>query len=323
MQERAMTAHPLPAAEAVPAPTPGLLQRSRKYVWRLWAERSIVGLLFLAASVATLATAAIFLTMLLNGWTFFEHVPLGEFLFGTQWAPDHEPGRFGSVPLLKGTMQIALGAVVIGVPLGVGAALFLSEFASSRVRRVLKPTLEVLAGIPSIVFGLLAVFVFGPWISDTFDTGFFTALSASLALAIMVIPIIAAISEDALRAVPQDLREGALALGATRWEATTRVVLPAAKSGITAAVILGFSRAIGETMVVTLAAGLIPTMGWNYLEPSQTITAFIANRAGGDLPAGSVPYLAIFALGLLLFLITFVINLIATYALAAQRRKFA
>lgn len=318
-----MTAHPLPASDAVRGPTPGLLQRSRKYMWRLWTERSIVALLFGAASVATLATAAIFLTMLLNGWSFFEQVSLWEFLFGTEWAPDYEPTRFGSVPLLKGTLQIALGAVVIGVPLGVGAALFLSEFASARVRRVLKPTLEILAGIPSIVFGLLAVFVFGPWISDTFQTGFFTALSASLALSIMVIPIIAAISEDALRAVPQDLREGALALGATRWEATTRVVLPAAKSGITAAVILGFSRAIGETMVVTLAAGLVPTMAWNYLEPSQTITAFIANRAGGDLPAGSVPYLAIFALGLLLFLITFVINLIATYALAAQRRKFA
>lgn len=306
---------------ASPPATP-TLQRSG-WTWHLWGERAVVAGLFVAASVATLATAAIFLVLMVNGWEFFHAVSLREFFFGTTWAPDFFPARFGSVPLVKGTFQIGLGAVALGLPLGVGTALFISEFASDRLRRVLKPAIEILAGIPSIIFGLVALFIFAPLIQSIWDTGTFTALAATLALAIMVVPIIASISEDALRAVPRELREASLAMGATRWETTWNVVLPAAKSGVTASVILGFSRALGETMVVTLAAGLLPNLSWNYLEPTQTITAFIANRAGGDLPTGSIPYLAIFALGALLFVITFVINLVAETILAAQRRKFA
>lgn len=305
-----------------PATTAPVLQREG-WTWHIWRERGIVGLMFLAASVATLATVAIFLTLMLNGWEFFRVVSLREFFFGTDWAPDFVPRRFGSLPLVKGTFQIALGAVAIGLPLGVGSALFISEFAGPRMRRILKPTLEVLAGIPSIVFGLVALFVFAPAIQAIWGTGTFTALAATLALGIMVVPIIAAISEDALRAVPQELREASLALGATRWETTWNVVLPAGRSGVTAAVILGFSRALGETMAVTLAAGLVTNMSWNYLEPTQTITAFIANRAGGDLPTGSVEYLAIFALGAVLFVLTFIINLVAEAILSKQRRKFA
>jgi phosphate transport system permease protein len=188
----------------------------------------------------------------------------------------------------------------------------------------LKPAIEILAGIPSIVFGLVALFVISPIIRQLFPgTGVFNAASAAIALGVMVVPVIAAISEDALRAVPRELREGAFALGATRWETAWNVVLPAARSGVIASIILGFSRAIGETMAVTLAAGLVPNMSWNFLEPTQTITAFIANRAGGDLPTGSIEYRAIFALGLVLFVITFAVNLIAQFSLAAQRRKFA
>lgn len=309
----------------MPPETPAVnlpgLQRAG-WGWHVWKERGIVTLLFCAASVATLATVAIFLTLMVNGWDFFRAVSMKEFFFGTEWAPDFNPRHFGSVPLVKGTFQIALGAIALGIPLGVGSALFISEFAGPRARSILKPTIEILAGIPSIVFGLIALFIVAPLIQQAFDTGTFTALGASLALGIMVIPIIAAISEDALRAVPIELREASLALGATRWETTWSVVLPAAKSGVTASVILGFSRAIGETMVVTLAAGFVSNMSWNYLEPTQTITAFIANRAGGDLPTGSIEYLAIFALGAVLFVITFSINLIAEYVLAAQRRKF-
>jgi phosphate transport system permease protein len=312
---------PTPATTTTNAPpTVGLL-RTGTATLRGVFERVIVGFLFLSAAVASIATAAIFFTLLVNGLDFFHAVSWKEFLFGTQWAPDF--GHFGSLPLLKGTFQIAIGAILLGIPLGVGTAVYLSEFASPRARSILKPTIELLAGIPSIIFGLVALFIIGPVISDLFDTGLFTALSASIALGVMVVPIIAAVSEDALRAVPRDLREGALALGATNWEATTRIVVPAAKSGIIASIILGFGRAIGETMVVTMAAGLRPNLTWDYREQAQTVTAYIANRAGGDLPQGSIEYLSIFAVGIVLFVITFIINIIAAFTLAAQRRRFA
>lgn len=309
--------HPT-AQEALP---PARLLRTRGALLRHATERAIVGTLFLAAAAATIATAAIFFTLLVNGLEFLKAVPPGEFLLGRSWAPDF--GSFGALPLLKGTLQVAVGAVLLGIPMGVGTAIYLSEFASPRARAILKPTIELLAGIPSIIFGLVALFIIGPIISDWFNSGIFTALSASLALGVMVVPIIATISEDSLRAVPRDLREAALALGATKWESTTRTVIPAARSGLSAAVILGFGRAIGETMVVTLAAGLRPTLDWNYLEQTQTVTAYIANRAGGDLPQGSIEYVSIFAVGIVLFVFTFIINILAEFALAAQRRKFA
>lgn len=313
---------PAAAVRAAP-PAEGNALRSRRYLANALAERGIVLVLFLSASVATLATVAIFWTMASNGWDFFRAVPLREFLLGDTWAPDFTPRHYGIRPLLVGTLKIAFGAALIGVPLGVGAALYSSEFASPRARRIIKPTIEILAGIPSIVFGIVALFIIGPFIQELFGLStVFSALSATIALGIMVIPIISSISEDALRAVPRELREGAMALGSTRWEAAWKVTLPAARSGITAATILGFSRAIGETMAVTLAAGLVPNNSWSLLEPSQTITAFIANRAGGDLPTGSIAYLSIFAVGLVLFLITFAINLVAQVILARYRRRF-
>ena len=287
-------------------------------------ERAIVLFLFTSAAVAGFATLAIFLTLLLNGVGFFREVSIVEFLFGTTWAPDFFPRHFGSVPLLKGTFYIGLGAALIGVPVGVGTAIYLSEFAPDRIRRFLKPAIELLAGIPSIIFAIIAIYLVSPFLKDLFGerVGFQNALSAMIMLGVMVIPIITTIAEDALRAVPRDIREGSYALGATKWETTWRSVVPSASSGITAAVLLGFSRAIGETMVVVLAAGNVPNMSFNVFEPSQTITAFIANRAAGDLPTGSVEYLAIFAVGTVLFLITFAINVVAQYVLARQRRKF-
>lgn len=320
MAPETLTASAVPPAAA----SPGLALRSQRFLVKLWVERSIVGLLFAAASVATLATVAIFWTMADNGWDFFQRVSLNEFLLGKTWAPDFAPERYGLRPLLTGTLKIALGAAAIGVPFGVGSALYVSEFASPRARSILKPAIEILAGIPSIVFGIIALFVIGPFIQDLFHLStVFSALAATLALAIMVVPIICSIAEDALRAVPRELREAAMALGSTKWEATWQVVLPAARSGISAATILGFSRAVGETMVVTMAAGLVPSNSWSYLVPSQTITAFIANRAAGDLPGGSVAYLSIFAVGLALFVVTFSINLAAEFILARYRRRFA
>lgn len=285
-------------------------------------ERAIVLLLFLSAGVAAIATLGIFLTLVLNGVDFFREVSLIEFLFGTTWAPDFFPRRFGSVPLLKGTFLIGVGASLIGMPIGVGTAIYLSEFAHDRVRRVVKPAIELLAGIPSIIFGIVAIFVVSPFLQRAFGAPVFNAANATLMLGVMVIPIITTLAEDALRAVPREIREASYALGSTKWETTWRSVVPSSSSGITAAVLLGFSRALGETMVVTLAAGLVPTMSLSYLEPTQTITAFIANRAGGDLPTGSVEYLSIFAVGTVLFLITFVINVVAQLVLARQRRLF-
>lgn len=310
---------------ALPGPVGSLaLKRTlRDRLTTLLVERTIVSVLFLSASVAVLATAAIFVILLYNGWEFFVAVPLVEFLTGATWAPDYVPRSFGSLPLVKGTFLIGFGAAVIGVPLGVGTAVYLAEFASDRTRAILKPAIELLAGIPSIVFGIVALFVISPIMTAFFGTPIFTAANATIVLGFMVLPIITTLAEDALRAVPRELREGALALGATKWEVTWGVVVPAAASGITAATILGFSRAIGETMAVTLAAGLVPTMSLSYFEPTQTITAFIANRASGDLPTGSVEYLSLFALGFVLFIITFVINVVAEILLARQRRRYA
>lgn len=285
-------------------------------------ERAIVAFLFLSASVAAITTVGIFLTLAFNGVDFFREVSIVEFLFGTKWAPDFFPREFGSVPLLKGTFLIGIGASVIGVPIGIGTAIYLSEFAPDRVRRIVKPAIELLAGIPSIIFGIVAIFVISPFLQENFGAPVFNAANATIMLGVMVIPIITTLAEDSLRAVPREIREGSYALGATKWETTWRSVVPGASSGITAAVLLGFSRAIGETMVVTLAAGLVSNLSLSYLEPTQTITAFIANRAGGDLPTGSIEYLSIFAVGTVLFLITFVINIIAQGVLARQRRKF-
>lgn len=299
-----------------------LVRHSADRLASVMGERLIVGALFLAASVATLTTVAIFLVFILNGADFFREVPITDFLFGTTWAPDFFPRQFGSVPLVKGTFMIGLGAAAIGMPIGIGTAIYLSEFAPDRIRSVLKPAIELLAGVPSIVFGIVAIFVISPILQAQFGAEVFNAANATIVLGVMVVPIITTLSEDALRAVPRELREGALALGATKLETTMGVVVPAAASGLTAATLLGFSRAIGETMAVTLAAGLVPTLTWDYLQPTQTITAFIANRAGGDLPTGSVEYLSIFAIGLLLFVITFAINVVAVFVLARQRRRY-
>ncbi len=275
-------------------------------------ETLILLLLFIAASIAVAISAAIIYTLADGSIDFFSSGEVGvfEFLTGDKWAPSGGRPKFGVLPLLAGTTMIAGGALLIGAPLGIGAAVYLSEFAGSRTRSILKPIIEVLAGIPSIVYGFFALLVISPIFQEHFGAEYFNAISAIVVLAIMILPIVVSISDDAMKAVPMELREASYAMGATRWETATRVVIPSASSGIIASLLLGLGRALGETMVVALAAGSIAKYHWNPFEGVQTMTAYIAQVATGDIPPG-VGVDAAYAVGLLLFIITFIVNLIA------------
>lgn len=312
---------------AAPSATPrrtagGLIRSAGAASAARWGERAIEATLFACAAVAVVVTLAIAFVLVGNSVTFFRDVSLWEFLTGTTWNPDIPPESFGVLPLVNGTLMVTLGASLLAVPLGIATAIYLSEFAHPRVRLVLKPAIELLAGIPSIAFGLFAILVVSPILQDSLDASVFNALNAVIVLAFMVMPIVTTLSEDALRAVPQELRAGALALGATRWEVTRQVVVPAALSGIVAGVLLGFSRAIGETMAVALAAGARPQMGLNFLESVQTMTAFIAQRAQGDVAQQGPSYYSLFAVGLLLFVITFAVNVLAGRILRRYREEY-
>jgi len=275
-------------------------------------EQVIVWLLFLTASIAVVVSAAIIYTLVEGSVDFFFNpaVDIFEFFTGSKWAPNGNNPSFGLLPLLSGTLLVAGGALLIGAPLGIGAALYLSEFAGKKVRSVAKPIIEVLAGIPSIVYGFFALLVISPILQQYFGASYFNAASAIIVMAIMVLPIIVSISDDSMKAVPKHLREASLAMGATKWETSVKVVMPAASSGIIASILLGLARALGETMVVVLAAGSIARLTLNPLEEVQTMTAYIAQVATGDIPPG-VAVSAAFAVGLVLFVITYIINLIA------------
>lgn len=290
---------------------------SRERAW----ETGVETLLLASASLAVIVTAGIFYVLLSNSIEFFREVSLWEFLTGTTWSPDIE-SLYGVLPLVNGTLLVTVGAAAIAVPLGLATAIYLSEFAHPRVRAVLKPAVELLAGIPSIAFGLFAILVVSPILQDRFGAEVFNAGNATIVLAFMVLPIVTTLSEDALRSVPQELRAGALALGATKWEVTKQVVVPAALSGIVAAILLGFSRAIGETMAVALAAGARPHMTLDFRESVQTMTAFIAQRAQGDLAQSGPSYHSLFAVGLLLFVITFGVNVLAQRFLRRYREVY-
>jgi phosphate transport system permease protein len=275
-------------------------------------EQIIVWLLFLTASIAVVVSAAIIYTLVEGSIGFFFNpaVNIFEFFTGTKWAPNGNNPSFGLLPLLSGTLLVAGGALLIGAPLGIGAALYLSEFAGKKVRTVAKPVIEVLAGIPSIVYGFFALLVISPILQQYFGASYFNAASAIIVMAIMVLPIIVSISDDSMKAVPKHLREASLAMGATKWETSVKVVMPAASSGIIASLLLGLARALGETMVVVLAAGSIARLTLNPFQEVQTMTAYIAQVATGDIPPG-VAVSAAFAVGLVLFVITYIINLIA------------
>jgi phosphate transport system permease protein len=274
-------------------------------------ETIIKGLLFLAATVSVVTTLGIIFSLLTETIRFFGEVPISDFLFGTEWSPLFSEPSFGVLPLLTGTLLIAAISLSVAIPLGLGAAIYLSEYARPRTRKTLKPILEVLAGVPTIVFGYFALTYFTPNIlNDVFHAGVpvFNALSAGIIMGFMVMPTIASISEDALSAVPSALREGAYGLGGNKLQVSTRVVFPAALSGIVAAVVLGISRAIGETMIVLVAAGQQPNLTANPKDPVETITTFIAATAKGDIAQGSTAYKTIFAVGMTLFVLTFLMN---------------
>lgn len=267
-----------------------------------------------AAGLSVVITIGIFVSLLIPSIAFFREVRPLEFLTGTRWAPTFSNADFGVVPLVTGTMWTTAIGLLIAVPTGLGAAVYLSEYAPDRVRRIFKPILEVLAGIPSVVYGYFALFFVAPvFLNDLLgiEVGTFSVLAAGLVLGIMIIPTVASLSEDSLSAVPQSLREGSYALGANTMRTTLRVVFPAAISGITASIVLALSRAVGETMIVALAAGTRAQVVTNPTDNGQTMTGFIAQTATGESTPGSLTYNTLFAVGLLLFVVTFVINIIA------------
>jgi phosphate transport system permease protein len=279
---------------------------------RRWGEAAVKGVLALCALVSVATTIGIVLALLLPSIEFFREVSIVDFLTGDRWAPLFEPASFGVQPLLVGTLTVTVWASLVALPFGLGAAVYLSEYASPRARSILKPALEVLAGIPTVVFGFFALTFFTPLLQDLgVDVGTFNVLAAGLVIGVLLIPTVASISEDAMTAVPQELRDGAYALGASRLQVSTRIVIPAAVSGIVASFVLAISRAIGETMVVLIVAGGIAQITLDPREPSQTMTAFIGATGIGDVPTGSIEYKTIFAVGLTLFVITFFMNMIS------------
>ena len=311
-----MTATTTPAPAGAQRQTLDLRRRRRP------GERVIESLLLLCGLVSVATTLAIIYTLVGNGLDFFRHFSFLDFVTGTQWQPKGSPQLFGVLPLLTGTLLVAGVALLVAVPLGLGAAAYLSEYARPRVRKVLKPLLEVLAGVPTVVYGYFALRTITPLLQEVADVGVFNALSAGLVMGIMIIPTIASLSEDAMRAVPQALREGAYGLGAGRRRTTTRVVIPAALSGIAASVILGISRAVGETMIVAVAAGSTPNLSLDVRESIQTMTGYIAQVSLGDSQQGTVDYQSIFAVGLTLFVITLVLNLLSQRFVARFRQVY-
>jgi phosphate transport system permease protein len=293
-----------------------------------WGERAIVAALFLCGMLSVATTAGIVIALAGPSIEFFQSVPIGEFLTGTQWSPLFAPPEFGVLPLVGATLVTTGCALAVCIPFGLGSAIYLSEYAGAGTRRVLKPVLEVLAGIPTVVYGFFALTFVTPLLREVWPVFLgdppqvFNALSAGLVMGVMILPTVASLSEDALSAVPQALREGAYALGGTKLEVSTRVAVPAALSGIVASFILGISRAVGETMIVLIAAGGTPNLSLDPTEAMQTMTAFIAAAGLGDQPTGSVGYKTIFAVGSALFIATLVMNVISIRLVRKYREVY-
>ena len=279
---------------------------------RRWGEDVVKVVLALCAFVSVATTVGIVVALFVPAIEFFSEISIVDFLTGTNWAPLFEPPAFGVLPLIAGTLLVTGCACLVCIPFGLGAAIYLSEYAKPRTRKFLKPALEVLAGIPTVVYGYFALTFVTPLLQDIgVGVGVFSALSAGLVVGVMLLPTVASVSEDSMSAVPRDLRDGAYALGSTRLHVSTRIVVPAAISGIIASFVLAISRAVGETMIVLIAAGGQPNWTWNPLDAVQTMTAFIAATGQGDVPTGSIEYKTIFAVGAALFVMTFVMNLFA------------
>ena len=288
------------------------------------SEVLVGAVLWTCGAISILTTVGIVLVLLQQAYVFFTQVPVTEFLFGTKWTALFTNPQFGVLPLVSGTLVIAAIAMLVAIPFGLMSAIYLSEYAPARVRDVLKPSLELLAGVPTIVYGFFAISFIRPEVLKPIfsEIGPFSALAAGLAVGIMTIPLVSSLSEDAMRAVPSSLREGGFALGATRVEVAWQIVVPAAFSGVVASFILAMSRAIGETMIVALASSGLAQLSANPLEPMQTMTAFIVQAFSGDMVVGTTPYLSLFAVGLLLFFITLLLNLFSQWAVGKFREVY-
>ncbi|MGM0874272.1 MAG: phosphate ABC transporter permease subunit PstC [Bacillota bacterium] len=287
-------------------------------------EKMVPGILFVLALISILTTIGIVLTLIFETVTFFSRVSIVEFLTSKEWYPFFEENAsYGIMALVSGTLLITVIAIIVAVPIGLASAIFLSEYASDRTRRIIKPILEVLAGIPTIVYGFFALTFVTPLLQKVLpEMSVFNALSPGIVVGIMIIPMIASLSEDAMSSVPRSMREGALALGATRFEVTMKVIVPAAMSGIVASFVLGISRAIGETMIVTLAGGATPNLTFNPTESIQTMTAYIVQVSSGDAGYGTTVYYSIYAVGMTLFLFTLIMNLLAQYISRRFREEY-
>ena len=280
-------------------------------------------LFFLCVLISLFTTAGILYSLLSQAIGFFFEVPLIDFLTGTRWAPILKPQAYGVLPLVCGTLLVAAIAAVVALPIGLATAIFLSEYAPDKIRRILKPLLEILAGVPTVVYGYFALTFVTPQLQKLVpDMLVFNALSAGLVMGIMIIPMVSSLSEDAMLAVPRSLRYAAYALGSTRLEVSLKVVVPAALSGIIASFIIAISRAIGETMLVTLAAGGTPRMTFNVFDSIQTMTAYIVQLSLGEAPHGSLEYNTIFAVGLLLFFMTLIMNVIGHLVVRRWREVY-
>ncbi len=310
------------AVDARREPGPGAWRRESR--GRIIRQQIIKGLLMACAYLSVLTTFGIVFVLIFETVNFFREVSIAEFLTSTKWSPAFTDPEFGIIVLICGTLLTTAVAIAFAVPVGLLAAIFLSEYASHRLRRWLKPALEVLAGVPTVVYGYFALTFVTPFLQETIfpNLQIFNALSAGLVMGVMIIPTIASVSEDAIYAVPRSLREGAYALGATRREVATRIVVPAALSGIVASVILGISRAVGETMIVAIAAGNLANLTYNPLESVQTMTAFIVQVASGDTATGTLTFNTIFAVGMTLFVMTLILNLISFWFVRRYREIY-
>ena len=295
----------------------------------LGRERFARSAVFVCAAVTVLTTGGIIAVLLIHAAEFFADWSVWDFLTGTQWSPAIEPVQYGVLPLVCGTLVITLGSAIIALPLGVAAAVYLSEYARPKVRAVVKPMLEILAGVPTVVYGYFALVYITPWLKNVFPSiSTFNTLSASIVVGIMIIPFVASISEDAIRAVPKSLRMAGYGLGATRFSVVVRVVIPAAFSGIIASFILALSRAIGETMAVTIAAGQSPRIANllnledTFLRPIETMTAAMVNIGMSDVTGDSLAYRSLFAIGLVLFCMTFMMNILGSWVTSRFREKY-
>jgi len=296
-----------------------LAKMARDKASRKRRERAIEAVLLLAACVSVFTTAGIVYILVKESWSFFAVVPVWDFLTDTQWTPLFSDAHFGIMVLLSGTLTSSAVALLVAIPLGTIIAIYLSEFAGHKTRETLKPVLELLSGVPTIIYGYFALLFVTPLLQKVFPgLPGFNILSAGLVMGIMIIPYVSSLSEDAMRAVPMSLREGSYAMGATRYQTATGVVFPAALSGIASAYILGISRAVGETMILAVAAGMQPNLSFNPMEPAATITSYIVQVALGDLPHGSTGYQTIFAAGLMLMLLTLGFNMLGYWL----RRKY-